>query len=60
MPAATGRSASTLNVVADHSRHGRCNERPYHYAWGVGNGESGWLERIVKADLEHRETSIWS
>ncbi len=40
--------------------YGRCNERPYHYAWGVGNGESGWLERIVKADLEHRETSTWS
>jgi beta,beta-carotene 9',10'-dioxygenase len=41
--------------------YGRCNERPYRYAWGVGNGESGWwLEVIVKADLERRETTIWS
>ena len=40
--------------------YGRCNERPYRYAWGVGRGESGWLELIVKADLERRETKLWS
>ena len=40
--------------------YGRCNERPYRYVWGVGMGESGWLEAIVKADLETRETTVWS
>jgi beta,beta-carotene 9',10'-dioxygenase len=40
--------------------YGRCNERPYRYAWGVGTGDSGWLQRIVKADVERRETSEWS
>jgi beta,beta-carotene 9',10'-dioxygenase len=40
--------------------YGRCHERPYRYAWGVGNGDSGWLETIVKADVERRETSVWS
>ena len=40
--------------------YGRCNERPYRYVWGVGTGDAGWLELIVKADLERRETSVWS
>ncbi len=40
--------------------YGRCNERPYRYVWGVGVGESGWLERIVRGDLEQRTTSAWS
>jgi carotenoid cleavage dioxygenase-like enzyme len=40
--------------------YGRCNERPYRYAWGVGWGDSGWLETIVKADVERRETAVWA
>lgn len=40
--------------------YGRCSERPYRYAWGVGVGASGWLDRIVKADLRERTTSVWS
>jgi carotenoid cleavage dioxygenase-like enzyme len=40
--------------------YGRCNERPYRYAWGVGVGPGGWLERIVKADVEERATAEWS
>ncbi len=40
--------------------YGRCNERPYRYVWGVGVGGSGWLERIVRGDLEQRTTSAWS
>ncbi|MDX6582052.1 MAG: beta,beta-carotene 9,10-dioxygenase [Solirubrobacterales bacterium] len=40
--------------------YGRCNERPYRYAWGVANGDSGWMERIVKADLVAGETSVWA
>ena len=34
--------------------YGRCNERPYRYVWGIGDGPSGWLERIVKVDIERR------
>jgi carotenoid cleavage dioxygenase-like enzyme len=40
--------------------YGRCNERPYRYVWGVGTDDSGWLARIVKADLERGETASWS
>jgi beta,beta-carotene 9',10'-dioxygenase len=42
------------------TNYGRCNERRYRYAWGVGTGESGWLDRIVKADLERGETIAWA
>lgn len=38
--------------------YGRCNERPYRYVWGVG-ASGGWLDRIVKGDLETRTSSIW-
>jgi beta,beta-carotene 9',10'-dioxygenase len=41
--------------------YGRCNERPYRYAWGAGPGESGWLvDRIVRADLNDGSTTTWS
>ncbi len=39
--------------------YGRCSERPYRYVWGVGVGESGWFERIVRADLESRSSTEW-
>jgi carotenoid cleavage dioxygenase-like enzyme len=38
--------------------YGRCNERPYRYAWGNGIG-SGWIDRIVRADLERRSSTVW-
>jgi carotenoid cleavage dioxygenase-like enzyme len=31
--------------------YGRCNERPYQYAWGNNLGSSGWFEKIVKLDV---------
>ncbi len=40
--------------------YGRCNERPYRYAWGVGWGESGWLESVVKVDVSSGETAVWA
>ncbi len=40
--------------------YGRCNERPYRYVWGVGVGATGWIERIVRVDVEQRSTSEWS
>ncbi len=39
--------------------YGRCNERPYRYAWGVGFG-GGWIDRIVKADVAERRSTVWS
>jgi len=38
--------------------YGRCNERPYRYVWGVGYA-SGWLDRIVKADVLEHSSTIW-
>jgi carotenoid cleavage dioxygenase-like enzyme len=38
----------------------RNNERPYRYVWGTGVGEGGWLESIVRGDLEQRTSSSWS
>ncbi len=37
----------------------RCNERAYRYAWGVGV-DGGWIDRIIKADLEQRRSTVWS
>jgi carotenoid cleavage dioxygenase-like enzyme len=39
--------------------YGRCNERPYRYVWGVGSA-GGWLDRIVKADVVQRSSSVWA
>jgi beta,beta-carotene 9',10'-dioxygenase len=39
--------------------YARCNERPYRYVWGVCDGPSGWLERIVKLDTHERSSSSW-
>ncbi|MEK6271571.1 MAG: carotenoid oxygenase family protein [Actinomycetota bacterium] len=42
--------------------YGRCSERPYRYAWGVGGeggGDGGWIDRIVKADLAERRSTSW-
>jgi carotenoid cleavage dioxygenase-like enzyme len=38
--------------------YGRCNERPYRFAWGVGS-DGGWLDRIVKADVVERRSATW-
>lgn len=40
--------------------YGRCNERPYRYVWGNGNGLGGWIERILKVDTSSGETRSWS
>jgi carotenoid cleavage dioxygenase-like enzyme len=38
----------------------RCNERPYRYVWGVGDGPSGWLEQIVRVDTNDGSTISWA
>jgi carotenoid cleavage dioxygenase-like enzyme len=40
--------------------YGRCNERPYRYVWGNGNGADGWLEQILKIDTTDGATRSWS
>jgi beta,beta-carotene 9',10'-dioxygenase len=40
--------------------YGRCNERAYRYVWGVGDGPSGWLERVLKIDVSDGSTLSWS
>ncbi len=40
--------------------YGRCNERPYRYVWGNGNGANGWIERILKVDTAGGATLSWS
>lgn len=40
--------------------YGRCSERPYRYAWGVGTGGSGWLDKIVKGDVVEGTSLSWA
>jgi beta,beta-carotene 9',10'-dioxygenase len=40
--------------------YGAHNERPYRYVYGVGSDGTGWLDRIVKADVVERTTALWS
>jgi hypothetical protein len=39
--------------------YGRNNERPYRYVWGV-DAKSGWLDAIVKADVDAGSTTEWA
>src|SRR5919204_1377614 len=39
--------------------YGRCSERPYRFAWGVGI-DGGWIDRIVKADVAEGRSLTWS
>ncbi len=34
------------------------NERPYRYAWGVGD-DGGWFDRIVRADVGEGSSTDW-
>jgi beta,beta-carotene 9',10'-dioxygenase len=40
--------------------YGRCNGRPYRYAWGNDLGPSGWFEKIVKIDVHNGATQVFS
>jgi beta,beta-carotene 9',10'-dioxygenase len=48
------------DVELPRINYGRCNERPYRYVWGNSDGPSGWLQRIVKIDVDDGATLAWS
>jgi beta,beta-carotene 9',10'-dioxygenase len=48
------------DVELPRINYGRCNERPYRYVWGTGNGPTGWIERVVKIDTRNGATLSWS
>jgi carotenoid cleavage dioxygenase-like enzyme len=61
-----GAGTVTTEALTDESmelpriNYGRCNERPYRYVWGVGMSREGsWLDRLVKADVVERHSTIW-
>jgi beta,beta-carotene 9',10'-dioxygenase len=39
--------------------YGRCNERPYRYAWGAGTTAEPFIDAIIRADVETGEHSRW-
>ena len=51
---------STRRFDLPRINYGRCNERPYRYAWGAAVGNSGWFDRIVKGDVAERTTTVWA
>jgi beta,beta-carotene 9',10'-dioxygenase len=51
---------SDAEIELPRINYGRCNERPYRYVWGNGNGPSGWLERIVKVDTHDGAALSWA
>jgi len=60
----TGSGAVTHEQLAEgmelpRINYSRNNERFYRYVWGV-DAKSGWLDRIVKADVESGSTTEWA
>ena len=53
-------SLTTEELELPRINYGRCNERPHRYVWGVGDGPSGWLERVLKVDVSDGSTLAWS
>ena len=47
--------ASIELAQINYARH---NERPYRYAWGVGE-DGDWIDRIVRADVLERTSTNW-
>lgn len=51
---------SDTEIELPRINYGHCNERPYRFVWGVGNGPSGWLEQIVKIDTHDGAALSWT
>jgi beta,beta-carotene 9',10'-dioxygenase len=39
--------------------YGRHNTRDYRYAYGIGGGDTGWVDRLVKVDVRDGTRSEW-
>jgi beta,beta-carotene 9',10'-dioxygenase len=50
---------SEANIELPQINYERCNGSPYRYAWGVGVGDSGFFDHIVKVDASSGEASYW-
>lgn len=55
----TSERLTELGFELPRINYGRCNERPHRYVWGVANGETGWIDAIVRADLADGSTTTW-
>jgi carotenoid cleavage dioxygenase-like enzyme len=53
------RQLSEQGLELPRIAYGRCNERPHRYVWGVDAGESGWIEQIVKIDVDDGSVGSW-
>jgi beta,beta-carotene 9',10'-dioxygenase len=51
---------SAEEIELPRINYARCNERAHRYVWGVGDGPSGWLERVLKVDVSDGSTLSWS
>jgi beta,beta-carotene 9',10'-dioxygenase len=51
---------SERDIELPRINYGRCNERPYRYAWGNATGVQGWLEEIVKVDTSDGSCQSWA
>jgi len=49
-----------VDIELPRINYGRCNERPYRYVWGVGDGPGGWMERVLKVDTTDGSAVSWS
>jgi carotenoid cleavage dioxygenase-like enzyme len=58
--AVTRRSLSEQGLELPRINYGLCNERPHRYVWGIHTGESGWVEQIVKVDVDDGSALTWS
>jgi beta,beta-carotene 9',10'-dioxygenase len=52
-----GERLSEQSLELPRIDYGRHNARPYRYVYGAGS--SDWLDRVVKLDVESRETLTW-
>ena len=57
--AVTHEQLTDIGMELPRINYGRNNERPYRYAWGIGQ-ESGWFDSILAADVSTGETRTWS
>lgn len=53
-------SLADVSVELPRINYERCSERPYRFVWGNAPGTAGWLEQIVRVDIQERRSKLWS